>query len=312
MKLLPPDIAYHYHALPIATDGNKVTVAMASPDDRTACRVVQSMIEAPICLIRADTNDIDHRLNRLWPEIPARMKFLYWSIPSDGDEVAEFAECFSTLLRADLVKVDCPEEDREHSTTLETAFQQACPDLLIFPAVHPARAMKCLSSCPSIKKASCLTDLLLLPPKPILPIKKVLLVLPDSGTGYETASSWVVRISQPNKIKAIILPVLPQIPLYYGSFLRHDVDALINGKDQLGMRIRSISDMFSTGNIQVSYKIREGDPLDQIRDEIQATNPDLIILPSPPRGGLKKWEAEDLVNVLLKCVTTPVLITKKY
>ena len=36
MRLIPPEIAYRYHALPVATDGNMITVAMAVPEDSQA------------------------------------------------------------------------------------------------------------------------------------------------------------------------------------------------------------------------------------------------------------------------------------
>lgn len=310
IKLLPPEIAYHYHALPIATDGRQVTVAMASPGDDTASRVIESAIDAPICLIRADLCEIDHRLHRMWPEIPARMKFLYWSNSASTKQGVSFADCFSRLLRADLIQVDCPEKREESVTILEMSIKKACPDMIIFQAVKPDRAIKRLSACPSIKKTDCLPDLYVLPAKPKLPINKVLLVLPDCGAGYETASSWVVRISNPNRIEAVILPILPSVPQCYGSFLRYDLESLMAGKDPLGKRMRSISDIFSAGNIKVTYKIRQGDPIDQIRDELFAAKPDLIILPSPSRSTLKKWSALDLISELTKTITTPVLITQ--
>jgi hypothetical protein len=310
MKLLPPEIAYHYHALPIATDGKQVTVAMASPSDPTACRVLESVIEAPICLIQAELSDIDHWLHRLWPEIPARMKFLYWSNSTSTNQGASFAECFAGLLRADLIQVECSEKREESVAELEMSIQQVCPDMIIFQTVRPDRAIKRLTACPSIDKTDCLPDLFILPVEPELPIRKVLLILPDSGAGYETASSWVVRISTPNKIEAIVLPVLPLVPQYFGSFLRYDLDSLMAGKDPLGKRMRSISDIFSAGNIRVSYKLLEGDPIDQIRDELKATNPDMIILPSPSQRIMKKWSAMDLISTLTKSIETPILITQ--
>ena len=68
VKLLPQDVARRYHALPVATNGSKITVAMGSPEDSVATEVVASVIGAPICLVQADPKAIDQCLSEIWPQ----------------------------------------------------------------------------------------------------------------------------------------------------------------------------------------------------------------------------------------------------
>jgi hypothetical protein len=308
MKMLPPEIAYRYHALPVATDGNKVTVAMAAPDDQTASLAVQSVINAPLCLIQADLEEIDYRLDMIWPQISGRMNFLFWPLTSESNRSFNIAKGIARLLKANLDRIDNPGEGQDSINGLQKAIRQEKPDLLIVETDHPSRLCKQLSS----RKGNIRQpDLLLLPSNPTLPIKKLLLVLPDSGSGAEKAASWVIRFSQSSRVDVTILPVLPPVPLCYGSFLHHNLASLLAGSDTLGKNMRSISNQFSLEKISANYKLQEGDPFNQIRDEISSSNSDLIILPSNPPKGRAFWFCPDLAGMLFKCVTKPILITNQ-
>ena len=311
MKLLPPEIAFRYHALPVATDGNKVTVAMAAPDDQAASSAIQSVIDAPVCLIQADEEDIDHRLDEIWPQILKKMNFLFWPLTAESNRSYNIAKGIARSLKANLVRIDCPGEGQDSIIGLRRAIHQEEPDLLIVKADHPSKLCRELSSRKGKNAEIGLPDLLILLPDPTLPIKKLLKVLPDSGSGCEKAASWVIRLSQTCRLNVTILPILPPIPLCYGSFLYHNLVSLFAGSDPLGINMRSISNQFSRNNISANYILRDGDPLNQIRDEIAFFNPDLIILPASPRQGRDFWFSTDLAGMLFKCITKPILITQQ-
>ncbi len=308
IELLPPEIAYRYHALPVATDGNKVTVAMAKPEDQAASCAIQSVINAPLCLIRADVEEIDHRLDEVWPEIPKQMKFLFWPLTTESDRSFNIAKGIARTLQANLQRNECPGKGKDSIIGLHKAIMQEEPDLLIIEADHPSRLCRELSGWKKNDLEAGQPDLLILPPEPTLPIKKLLVVLPDNGLGCEKVSSWIIRLSQSSKIDVTILPVLPPIPLCYGSFLHHDLAALLAGSDVLGRNMRLLSNRISRNNISANYKLREGDAFDQIRDEISTLDPDLIIMPSSPQQGREFWFCTDLAGMLFKCMTKPILI----
>jgi len=309
IELLPPEIAYRYHALPIATDGNKVTVAMAAPDDQTASCAVQSMIDAPICLIRADEEEIDHCLDEIWPQITEMMTFLFWPLTTGSNRSYNIAKGIARSLQATLTRCECPGKGRDAIDGLYRTIQQKRPDLLIIEADHPSKLCGELSRRKENYLDNICPDLLILPPEPVLPIKKLLLVLPDSRAGCKKAGSWVIRFSHTSNLEVTILPVLPPVPLCYGSFLHHNLASLLVGEDALGKNMRSLSNQFSREKITAKYKIREGDPLNQIRDETSLLDPDLIILPSSPRQSREFWFGSDLAGMLFKCITKPILIS---
>lgn len=309
MKLLPREIAYMYHALPVAVDGGQVTVAMAAPEDRNASFVIRNMIEGPVCLIQADKGEIVHRLHKLWPEINHPVKFIFWSTPTDSKRSKTYAECFATLLRADFEVFESSQKSQPNMTAFNRVVQENCPDLVIAQANHPSRLLKRMAASSLFDQSTWTPDLLFLPAKPTLPVRTVLLVLPDCGIGCESAASWTMRISTTNKVEVIILPVLPPVPLFYGSFLHHDPNSILSGNDPLGKRMRAISDTFSEGNINIHLKIREGDPCDQVRDEIDSSDPELVIMPYRNQEGMKCWGSVDLGSVLVRCVPIPILLT---
>jgi hypothetical protein len=104
--------------------------------------------------------------------------------------------------------------------------------------------------------------------------------------------------------------VLPPIPQWYGSFLRHDLEDVLTGNDPLGIKLRAISRQFNENDIIGVYKLREGEALSQVREEIFSSHPDLIIIPEL-RHKPDCWMAEDLGSMLFKSISTPLLLTMK-
>jgi len=312
VKLLPPEIAYRYHALPVATDGNKITVAMATPDDQAASCAVQSVINAPICLIRADLEEIDHRLDEVWPKNFEKMKFLFWPLTNESNRSYNIAKGIARSFQATLVRIEYPGKGQDSINKLLGAIKLEKPDLLVAMADNPSKLYRELASWKKRNIDATHPDLLILPSKPTLPIKNLLLVLPDSGTGCKKAGYWITRLSQSRKIDVTILPVLPPIPLCYGSFLRHNLATIMEGSDPLGNNMRVLSSQISRKNISADYKLREGDPFDQIRDEISTLDPDLIIMTSNPHQARDSWFCTDISGMLFKCIAKPILMTNQY
>ena len=123
--------------------------------------------------------------------------------------------------------------------------------------------------------------------------------------------SWTEKLAGPGKIEVTVLPVLPPVPLCYGSFLHHNLDAILAGSDQMGIKMHQVANRFTGENIQGVYKLREGDPVTQIRDEIYTSQPDLIIMPSCLTQRCNTWLNADLPGMLFKTLTIPMLLTSE-
>ncbi len=308
MRLLPREIAYRFHALPIAKDGDQITVALASPDDESAVDAVKRIFGSPVCIIRADSNEIDHLLDDLWPKTPIRKDILVISSDGESPTFIAAAKSFAEVVDANLEHIHLSRTGK--FTDISKVFNQSIPDLVIFQAVHPSRLNEMFPD-PVIKEQlKLIPSILIFPPNPCWPLQKILLILPDNRTGGELAIHWVVKLAKNSETNVTVLPILPSIPLCYGSYLNHNLTSLMEGNHPLGMKMRSITEQFSRENIQGRYKLRNGDPLTQIRDEIFAFDPDLIVIPSVQVRGPARWFSSDLVEQLLMSITTPILFTK--
>lgn len=307
MRLLPPDLAFRYHALPVATDGNHITVAMAEPEDQRASKAIQEVIDRPICFIHADPGLIDSQLHHLWPASAPHPRLLTW-LSEESPQVNSFIKYLAGLLEADL---DRAAGKLGSIQELGGTISAHHPDLLIFQDSHPSRVMRRILKEITRDEAAQLSSFLVVSSKPFWPIKKLLLILPDSKTGSDLAVSWTEKIAGPGNIQVTILPVLPPVPLCYGSFLRHNLDAILTGNDQLGIKMRQIANRLTGEQIQGVYKLREGDPVTQIRDEITTSQPDLIIMPSCLHPECNTWLNADLPGMLFKTLTIPMLLTSE-
>ena len=310
MKLVPQDIAYRYHALPIAKDGNRITVAMASPGDTTASKAVMSVIDGSICFIQADSEEIDQMLDELWPHPPIRKFISILSAPTDSESFWPYTRSFAEALEADFNQIVISPEGIGTLEELGYFIQNAIPDLLVFQAYHASRLMELFSDDEVLQYLEQVPALLNLPPDFRFSIHKILLVLPDNRVGGELAINWAVKIARSFQCELTVLPIFPAVPPCYGSLINHSLDLLLEGNHPLGMKMRSVGDQISGQNIKGSYKLREGDPIIQLRDEILDSDPDLIIIPSVPRRRPAQWLSVDLVDQLINDITKPILITK--
>ena len=314
MRLLPPEIAYRYHALPVATDGNLITVAMAHPEDSPDSEAVISAIAAPVCLVQADPQEITKRLVEAWPQHPVpRPRFLIWSDSTmTGVSLESYAQLFAEILDAELVKAEIPWQGLRSLAKLTFITDQIRPDMIIFQFQSYSLLKRMKPETPIWKIIDQLPSSVIIPPRPRLTLSNVLLVLPDGDTEDESAIHWAVKLARSNQSTVTVLPLLPPVPGWYGSFIKHSLQALFEADDPLGKKMRSIAQRFSESKINGSFKLREGEPLDQLRDEILITDPDLIILPSPPLGCLRRSMTKELINPLLNWANRPVLISKEH
>ena len=77
---LPSHLARQYHAIPIASDKKRVTVAMANPEDPVARQAIRSAVISPATLVKADPTIIDSLIAKCYSETPnTPLQFLAWT-----------------------------------------------------------------------------------------------------------------------------------------------------------------------------------------------------------------------------------------
>jgi len=311
MKLLPSEIAYRYHALPVASDGNQITVAMASPEDLTASIAVSSAIGAPICLVKADPKEIYQRLDELWQQNPEpKLRILHWS-PTSTTAVAldPFTQSLVELLDADLIQVGIPWKGVKSFKDLISVTDQIRPDLTILQSNNPSNLKRILLNKTIHKHIGRLPAVLIIPQTPRWPLEKILLVLPDGDSEDKSAIHWTIQIARSGQSAVTVLPLLPPVPIFYGSFIQYSTKALLTADDPMGQKMRVIGERFKADAINGSFKLRDGEPLDQLSCELLATNPDLVIFASTPHSCLRRWMTGDLFAPLMERTNRPLLIS---
>jgi hypothetical protein len=304
-QMLPPEIAYRYHALPVASDGKQVTIAMANPEDRKACRIVKSLIHAPVFLIQADNDEIEYLLQQLWPQDSHPLKFLFWSLEENKNQALDFTKEIAETLGAELEQIESPIDEENFYEDLACCLKKWKTDLIVLQALNVFQVLRKLVK--RVKPYS-LPDILILPAIPKLPLQNLLMVI-DGKMGSGSGITWALRLSKIHQVALNMLPVLPPFPPCYGSLLFHDLAAIKAGNDPLGKDLRAQSKRLKEKNIKVVCTLRCGDSYDQIRQEIHSTDPDLIILPAITMKGRLKWDSIDILQILFKYSSKPILIT---
>ncbi|MEJ2211634.1 MAG: hypothetical protein P8129_21720, partial [Anaerolineae bacterium] len=106
-RRLPAELAWRFHALPLAQDRGRITIAMADPDDPEARQAVAAALGAAACVVRCDAGAIDSLLAQIWGEqTPRPLKALLCAFPAPVPAaVADYARSLGDLLGADLEQV---------------------------------------------------------------------------------------------------------------------------------------------------------------------------------------------------------------
>jgi hypothetical protein len=313
VKLLPQDVALRYHALPVATNGSRITVAMGSPEDRDATDAVAAIIGAPICLVQADPKEIDQRLSEIWPQIfIPRQRILVWTPTAKIDPALQgYSQALAELLQADCHQVDFAWGGDKSFDAFVSEVDLFHPDLIVFELQPPSLMKRLLIDFAVNKLIERLSASILLVKNPSWPLERILLVLRDGIDQDEAVVDWVIRLAHGSHAAVTVLPLLPPVPQMYDPLIRHSLPCLLSSNDPLGVKMREIAQRLKTEQIEGIFKIRDGDPLEQIRCEVSDKKTDLVAIDAEPRNHLWRWLIGEVVNNFFEWCDRPLLIVNK-
>ena len=103
-RLLPRELASRYHALPVADDGKRITVAMADPDNDEAREAIIAVLGPSTIIVRTNAQFIDKFLAEFWDRATNRPPELLLWLPKKSimTGIETYAEYIATLLGAHL------------------------------------------------------------------------------------------------------------------------------------------------------------------------------------------------------------------
>jgi hypothetical protein len=312
-SLLSSELAHRYQALPVAVDGERVTVAMAHPDDQDARQAILATLGPATCVIQADAQEIDRLISTLWPKnTEPRLKILTWFPQGKGDEqIQAYAQSMAGMLAGALSS--CEIYLRSGCSILqqiEEAVSQQQADLLIFRSPDPPLLKRLLLEPAEQSFVEKLPSSLLIPYKPRWPIREVLLVLHNSFSD-EAALQWCIRLASRNRANVTILPLVAPVPGMFANLqARHNLSELLVRDCALGNRLRCAAQRLVDWQIEGKLRLRD-EPVDQqVRCEVAEGNYDLVILGAETHQAVSRWVLGQLVNPLLSWADRPVLIAK--
>jgi nucleotide-binding universal stress UspA family protein len=306
---LPAVLAWRFHALPLAEDQGRVTVAMANPDDPAAREAIAGALGATSCMVQGDPATIDALLAEIWGSESNPVTMAICAFPSPISEVARtYGQSLAALLAARLIYLDTA----DHLDRLTRGQEGLDPAVYLFEEPdHPLLRnllTKGTGSNP-IQERATVPPAVLLAKGPRWPIKKILFILCGNDRG-QPAVDWVLRFARRSESAVTVLTIVPPTPAMYGHRAAGDsgLPALLTTETSLGRQMRQVAQQLVGWGIDGTLRLRQGPPDLQIYREVAESDCDLIAVSARPCHWLLRWLGSDLVNFLLHWSDRPVLV----
>ncbi|MFN2215175.1 MAG: hypothetical protein ACK2UE_19050 [Anaerolineales bacterium] len=311
--LLPSELACRYHALPLAEDGERITVALANPEDLEARQVIGGILGSAVCFVRADQDDIDRRLARFWEkEREKKGKYLLWiSHDSAQTELFGYSDHFSSLFGASTNIFGTPEHGLNSCHVLYREVEKIEPDLVILSGLdfaHLNRMITCTATQELVKP---LPGSMLIVRRARWPIKKILLGL-RHDVENDIAVNWTVDIACASQAEVTILALTQPMPITLDDYFRTRcmIETALCIDTGIGRKLRRVAQHVVNAGVDGKIHFRQEPPAWQIRFELLENEYDLVILESGNPD--KHWHSiiDEVIDPLFSWTELPVLITQ--
>jgi nucleotide-binding universal stress UspA family protein len=293
-RRLPADLAWRCHALLLAEDNGRVTVAMADPDDAAARQAVATALGTEAYVVQGDPVAIDAQLATIWRDEarqPLDLQVCSFPDPVAG-EVWKYAQALGSLLGARVSRLNTakamdalltddvgPGRDR---------IVLATPDHSL---IHRLLSQGAKEGTPS-SQLGAMPFAVLAAQRPRWPLKGILLIL-WGNEADDAAVDWVVRLAASSGSAVTILAVVPPVPA-----------------TPLGRQMRRAARRLVDAETEGTLRLRQGPPDWQICREIIQGDYDLIAAAAKPCRWWMRCLEGDPIDSLLHKADRPVLIAR--
>ncbi|MGD8397461.1 MAG: universal stress protein [Anaerolineae bacterium] len=312
-RRLPPDLAWRCHALPLAEDNGRVTVAMADPDDVKAREAVVSVLGATSCVVRGSAFAIDTRLAEIWGDrVRQSLRVKVCTLPDPPpEELKRYTQALGNLLGAQPGQVNTEEE----ADTLVSRNGKGGCDLVIFGKRRHPLVRRLLSQSPTdgtlASQRNVAPFAVLIARQPRWPLERILLAI--RGEGADTAAvDWALRLAQPSTAEVTVLAVVPPVPTMYRGLARMEqsVAALLTTDTALGRQMHHVAERLAACKVDGTLRLRQGAPDQEICREALEGNHDLIAMATNPCQWWLRQLKGDPICSLLSRVDRPMLFAE--
>lgn len=312
-RRLSPTVAFRYHALPIATDNDRVTVAMANPNDEAACTAIADSLGVQPYVVKGNQGTIDQQLAQIWPDVVwlETLKILVYHRDSPiANDVKRYAEYMEFLLNGQLASFQL---EQTHANFNDLVEQASCgQDLVIFGEPDQSLIKKILSGPVGCKAAEWVPTSVLVARQPRWPLKRVLLIT----RGYQIdnmAVDWLIRLAQPSRALATVLALTPNSSVMCqraSTAMPCGLADWLASETPLGHQLRRITQQLTNWEIQGRLHFRQGTLTRQIEQEVAGGDYDLVVVAADPDDWWHRRLVGRVVNPLLQWIDCPVLVAK--
>jgi nucleotide-binding universal stress UspA family protein len=303
-RRLPADLAWRFHALPLAEDKGSVTVAMANPDDSAAREAIIASLGPTSCLVQGDPAAIDALLAEIWGQETSPLRVTVCDFPHPvTQQVRNYAKSLGGLLGACISRARTVGE----MNTLAQNEGNAEQELLVLEELdHPLIRHWLLG-----KKRATMPAAVLIARQPRWPLKSILLVI--LGNREDNAAvDWVLRLVRQSGSAVTVLAVVPPISDMDDrrTYLDQGLPALLTTDTPLGRQMRQVIRHLVDRGIETTLRLRQGPPDWQIRREVAEGDCDLIAIAVRPDFWLLHRLGGDFLDHLLRWSDRPVLVAR--
>jgi nucleotide-binding universal stress UspA family protein len=293
---LPPGLAHYYEALPVAREGDSVTVAMSHPENVTALAVLTQLFHAEIVPIRTDGAAVRAALQHLYARIPsAPQGILAWLPAALQPAWAEM------LVKSGLASTERENDGRASAGQATESMPMTWLDAetidaqTVLAAAHGGNYQLTLCALPEASLQAALlreihAPLWLVPAGPTLP-RRILLVLRGFASD-EVALQWVIRLAQHVEDSAVaLLPIMGQAPWGALNYLRQSGPAQAH-ITECALRLAEMG-------IQPTLTLQSGDPRQQVNQAVRQGEYDLMVVAAEGHG---QFVGQLLADLEEKCM----------
>jgi nucleotide-binding universal stress UspA family protein len=279
-RRLPPALAFRYHALPLAKERGRITVAMADPNDSTARAAVAEALGSKPYVVQGDQTAIDELLAELWPEAMchALRLLVYHQASRLALEVQDYAHYLCELLDGHLSDFqDVMPPEGSFGDFVQEAKRGY--DLVIFGEPDQSAVERLLCG-PAELKAS-----------ELMPCSVLI---------------------TPNNAAVTVLAVVPDMPAMCspGAYRQSNMAIWLASDTSLGRQLRQIAQRLRNWGTEGTLRFRQGAPEQQIQYEVVEGDYDLIVMAADDTSWWSRRLLGELVTPLLRGTDRPVLIAK--
>jgi len=321
-KKLPPDLAFRFHALPVAEENNEITVAMANPENEEAKVGVLKALGKTAHVIRADSREIDSILTELWPEYRRYLyKFVVWEysleandevgLDAENSNVIEYANALGQLVKADIKHFKKVSVTKENIDSLNKEIALQGYELVVAGSEEHDKSYRRFFDVHGNKVARLLSTSVLLVQRPRWPIQKILFI-PRLNDNDDIAANWIIRLARPSCASITVLSIFPNAPMAYslGPRMQLGLDMILSTNTTSGIWLRNFARRLDQWNISGEICLRQGEPDWLIRQEVERKDFDLVVIGAELGNRLTHWLFGGFVGSLLRWADRPVLIAK--